>query len=243
MFERTVNRLSEPARRFYTTAKAAERDGAFVVALDQRTLKTPKGALLQTPTRALAEAVALEWDAQVERIAPSSMPLTQLSFAALDWTAPARLERALYVASFGETDLCCHRASAPAELVARQSQEWDRLVAWGREALGVDLPVVEGVVAAAIAPDELRKLKAHAEALDDFALTGLSQAAGLSGSALIAFALVRGRLSGMEAYAAATLDEEFSLQRWGEDAQARARLQGLAAEFDALDRFVTALNA
>ena len=243
MFARTVNRLSEPARRFYKIAKAAERDGGFVVALDQRTLKTPKGAPLHAPSRALAEAVALEWDAQAEKIIPSRMPLTQLAFAAVDWTAPSRLERAAYVASFGETDLCCHRASAPADLVARQSEEWDRLVAWGREALGVDLPIVEGVVAAPVAPGELRKLKAHAEALDDFALTGLSQAGGLSGSALIAFALVWGRLSGAEAYAAATLDEQFSLERWGEDAEARARLDRVRAEFDALERFVRALNA
>lgn len=242
MFARTVNRLSEPARRFYKIARAAERDGAFVVALDERTLKTPKGAPLELPSRALAQAVALEWEAQTERIAPTTMPLTQLAFAAVDWTAPARRQRAAYVASFGETDLCCHRASAPADLVARQSQEWDRLVAWGRQALGVDLPVVEGVLAAAIAPGELRKLKTDAEALDDFALTALAQACGLSGSALIAFALVRGELNGMEAYAAATLDDQFSLERWGEDGEARARLDRVRAEFDALDRFVRALK-
>ncbi len=235
--------MSQAAGRFYKLAKAAERDGAFVVALDQRTLKTPKGAPFQAPTRAVAEAVAAEWDAQVEKIIPSTMPLTQLSFAAIDWTAPARAERAAYVASFGETDLCCHRAGAPAELVARQAKAWDPLVVWGREALGVDLPVVEGVLAAAIAPRQASKLKEHAEAFDDFSLTALSQAAGLSGSALIAFALVHARVSGAEAYAAATLDEEFALERWGEDDEARARLLCVRAEFDALGRFVTALNA
>ncbi len=235
--------MSEAARRFYKTAKAIERGGAFVIMLDERTLKTPKGAPFHAPTRAVAEAVAAEWDAQIERIIPSTMPLTQLAFAAIDWTAPARAERVAYVGSFGETDLCCHRAAAPVELVARQAQAWDPLVAWGRDTLGVELPVVEGVVAAAISPGEVSKLKAHAEALDDFRLTALSQAAGLSGSALIAFALVRGRVSGAEAYDAATLDEEFALGRWGEDDEARARLNRMRAEFDALGRFVTALNA
>jgi chaperone required for assembly of F1-ATPase len=88
----------------------------------------------------------------------------------------------------------------------------------------------------------LSKLKARAGALDDFALTALSQAAGLSGSALIALALICGQLSGKEAYIAATLDDEFALERWGEDAEARARLEGVRAEFDALGRFVAALQ-
>lgn len=235
--------MSEPARRFYKTAQAVLRDTGFAVALDQRMLKTPKGAPFAAPTRALADAIAEEWSAQTEKIIPATMPITHLSFAAIDWTAPSREQRAQYVASFGQTDLCCHRAGAPADLVARQSQIWGPLIDWGREALGVNLPVVEGVVAATIAPGELSKLKAHAEALDDFSLTALSQAAGLAGSALIAFALLRGRLSGEDAAIAATLDDEFALQRWGEDAEARARLDAVRTEFDALGRFVRALAA
>ena len=233
--------MSEAARRFFKSAKAVERAGAFGVALDERTLKTPKGAPFAAPTRALSEAVAAEWDAQSEKIVPATMPLTQLAFAAIDWTAPNRSERAAYVAAFGQTDLCCHRATAPGELAARQAQAWDPLVAWGRQALGVNLPVVEGVLAAIVAPAELNKLKAHAETLDDFRLTALSQAAGLSGSALIAFALVGAKLDSRQAYAAAALDDEFSLERWGEDAEARARLDRVRGEFDALGRFVRAL--
>ena len=235
--------MSEPARRFYQGVSVIERDEGLCLALDQRVLKTPKGAMFRAPTRALADAMALEWSAQGEKIMPSSMPLTQLAFAAIDWTRPAREERAQYVASFGETDLCCHRAEGPPDLVARQARVWDPLVAWASDTLDVNLPVVEGVVAAVLAPSELRKLKAHALLLDDFALTGLSQAAGLAGSALTAFALVHRKVSGAEAHGVATLDEEWSLQHWGEDAHARARLEGLRAEFDALGRFIGALSA
>ncbi|MBI3439365.1 MAG: ATPase [Proteobacteria bacterium] len=235
--------MSEPARRFYKTAQPVAREAGFAVTLDERLLKTPKGAPFTTPTRALAEAMAQEWDAQTEKIIPAAMPITQLAFAAIDWTSRSREQRIQYAASFGETDLCCHRASAPAELVARQAQYWNPLVIWGCESLDVNLPVVKGVVATVIAPAELSKLKAHAEALDDFALTALSQAAGLAGSALIAFALIRGKLTAQEAYIAATLDDEFALKCWGEDAEARARLDAVRAEFDALGSFVTALTA
>jgi chaperone required for assembly of F1-ATPase len=230
-------------RRFYKKARVQDAEGGFSVALDQRTLRTPKGAPFLAPTQALAQAVAAEWAAQGERLYPATMPLTQLAFAAVDWTAPSRAERALYVAGFGAADLCCHRAEAPTELAARQAAAWDPLVAWADEALGVALPVVAGIVAADVGAESLESLRAHAEALDDFRLTALSQAAGLAGSAIIAFALVRGRIGAAEAYAAAALDDLWSLERWGEDAQARARLDRVRAEFEALAAFIQALSS
>jgi chaperone required for assembly of F1-ATPase len=230
-------------RRFYKVARAADADGGFTVLLDVRTLRTPAGKVFIAPTHALAEASAAEWDAQAERIIPASMPITQLAFAALDWTAQGRRERINYVAAYAETDLCCHRAEAPAELAARQAEAWDPLVAWGAEALGAALPVVVGVIAGKPDAAALEALRARAAELDDFRLTALVQATGLAGSALIGFALVRGRLSAEEAFAAAALDELWSLERWGEDAEARARLDRTRAEIEAAARFVAALDA
>ena len=115
---------SLPVRRFYAAASAVEADGAFGVRLDQRALKTVRGNALRLPTRALAEAVAREWEAQDEHILPAAMPLTQLAFAAIDWTPESRDKLADYIAKFGETDLVCHRADAPAPSIARQSAAW-----------------------------------------------------------------------------------------------------------------------
>ena len=230
------------ARRFYKTASAALADGGFGVALDERRLRTPAGAPFIAPTRALAEACAAEWKAQGQAIVPASMPITQLAFAAVDQTAAARAQRSAYAVSFAETDLCCHRAEAPAELVARQAAHWDPLVAWGADGLGAELPVVTGVVAADVPRQALDALRERAEALDDFRLTALSQAAGLTGSALLAFALLNGRLDAPGAFAAAALDDLWSLERWGEDEEARARLDRLRAELDALARFIAALE-
>lgn len=236
--------MSEGApRRFYTHATVTETPAGFGVALDARALKTPAGAAFVAPTRALALACAAEWEAQGAHITPASMPLTQLAFAALDWTASSREQRAAYVASFAETDLCCHRADAPAELVARQGAAWDSLVEWGGQALGVRLLVVVGIIAAPVGADALAMLRARALALDDFRLTALSQAAGISGSALIGFALVEGRVDAGAAFAAAALDTLWSLEKWGEDEEARAGLERLRTEFEAVGRFLSALSA
>ncbi len=74
-------------RRFYTEASAAERDGVFVLLLDGRPAKTPAKNPFALPTRAAAEAVAAEWNAQVELIDPATMPLTRIVNSTIDGVA------------------------------------------------------------------------------------------------------------------------------------------------------------
>ena len=234
--------MSAP-RRFHKHAGVAEVAAGFGVTLDARALKTPAGAGFVVPTRALAEACAEEWNAQGKHIIPASMPLTQLVFAALDGGEGARAVRIAYILKFAETDLCCHRAEAPAALVARQAAAWDPLVAWGEAALGARLPVVVGVIAAEVGAGAFDALRSHAVAVDDFRLTALTHTAALAGSVLIGFALLRARLSAEAAFTAAALDELWSLEHWGEDAEARGKLMGLRRELSAVAGFIQALSA
>lgn len=230
-------------RRFYKAVSVRPSSGGHGVHLDERTLRTPGGVVFVAPTAALAHACADEWDAQGEHIAPSRMPVSQLAFAALDRGAAKRDELIDYIAAFGETDLCCHRADAPIELIAHQAAVWDPIVSWAREELGVSLPVMTGVIAAPSDPIALAALRARAALLDDFRLTALAQATGLAGSVLIGFALVLRRLDAQAAFEATALDNLWSLKHWGEDTEARTRLDRQRAEFAAIERYVEALSA
>jgi len=62
------------AKRFWTDTAVAQVDGGFGVTLDGRALRTPVKSALVLPTRALAEEVAREWEAQEGKINPLSMP-------------------------------------------------------------------------------------------------------------------------------------------------------------------------
>ncbi|MGE0741386.1 MAG: ATP12 family chaperone protein [Hyphomonadaceae bacterium] len=229
-------------RRFYRTVAVVEAGEGFTIHLDARALKTPARASVSLPTRALAELCAAEWDGQGEFIVPSSMPVTQLAFAAIDWASRDRQERIDYALAFARSDLCCHRAASPSELAARQEECWGRFVRWATETLGAPLPVVTGVIAAQADEASIGTLRAHAVELDDYALTALAQAAGLTGSILVAFALARGEANAQEAFEAAALDELWSLAHWGEDAEARARLERLRTDISAVGRFLTSLD-
>lgn len=233
---------TDPVRRFYAVATAAEDSGAHIVRLDQRTLKTPAGKPLHMPTRALAEAVAAEWEAQGEIIAPSTMPLTRFAFAAIDLMSAKREEVARDLAKYIETDLVAHRADTPQDLVARQAERWDPIVAWGERRFGVAVPVVTGIIPAAPAPQHRAALEREIAKLDHFHAMALAQGVTLAGSVLIGFALLEGELDAEAAFATAALDNLWSLERWGEDAEARAKLDAQHAEFEALQRFIMSLG-
>ena len=76
------------------------------------------------------------------------------------------------------------------------------------------------------------------EGLDDMMLAGLQNATSALGSLVLALALMEGRVSAEEAYAAAQLDETFQIEQWGEDAEATARRAALKADILATRRFL-----
>ena len=77
----------ELPRRFYKEAAAGPHEGGFALLLDGRVVKTPARRPLAVPSRAVAEALAVEWDRQGERIDPATMPLTRIVNAAIDQVA------------------------------------------------------------------------------------------------------------------------------------------------------------
>ncbi len=227
-------------RRFYDLARPSE-DGLGVV-LDARTLRTPGGTVFRAPTPTLAQAIAEEWATQGEHIIPATMPLTQLAFAALDVTPGRRGELSVGLVKFLETDLVCHRADHPAELVARQAAAWDPIVDWSNRRFHMRVPVLTGILPGPVTPEMKTVLAWEIDDLDDFRLTALAQAINLTGSALIGFALLEKRLDAEAAFAAAALDDLWSLEHWGEDEEARGRLDRLKRDLSAVGRFIDALS-
>ncbi|MCG8441836.1 MAG: ATPase [Caulobacterales bacterium] len=234
--------VADRPRRFYKIVAVEPRPGGAAVTLDGRTLKTPGKADLIAPTRALAEAVAAEWDAQTGQLAIDRMHLTRLANVAVDRVAETRADLARHVAAYAETDLVCHLAEEEPALKARQEAVFAPLRAWAGEALGLALVPAAGVLAAPQPADSLAAARAAAEALDDFRLAGLAHAAGLFGSAVLAFAVERGRITAEEAFAAFRIDEAWQEERWGRDEEAARRTAGLAAEAEALGRWFGALS-
>ena len=123
-------------KRFWKQARVVADGDGFAVELDGRPVRTPAKAALRLPGRAMAQAIAAEWDAQEDEIAPATMPFTRTANAAIDKVTPQRAEVAAMLAAYGDSDLLCYRADRPAELVRRQAESWDPALDWAATALG-----------------------------------------------------------------------------------------------------------
>ena len=144
------------------------------------------------PTEALAEAVAAEWAAQTGEVDLDTMPLTRLAWGALSLDEEHRAVAAEQITAFAGSDLLRYFADGPAGLVDREQRRWGPVIDWAEAASGRALPPHAGHRApAAAARDAGADRRTGPRGADDFALTGLAAAAGLFGSAILAFALRR----------------------------------------------------
>jgi chaperone required for assembly of F1-ATPase len=228
-------------KRFYRSVSVDGAAAGFRVLLDGRPMRTPAKRELALPSRALAEALAAEWEAQGERIEPAGMPLTRLVNSAIDGVAGCESELRADIAKHAGSDLLCYRAEGPADLVRRQADAWDPVLAWAHDALGAHLLLGRGIVPVAQPQPALAAIERTLARLDTFGLAAHHVMTTLMGSAVLALAHARGRLTAEEAWAAAHVDEDWQIGRWGEDAEAKARRDRRWADMQAASRLLALL--
>ncbi|AZL58767.1 ATPase [Tabrizicola piscis] len=207
-------------RRFWTEATVVPEGDGFTVHLDARPVRTPLKAPLILPTKALADAVAAEWQAQTGKVDPATMPFTRTANSAID-TVAAHFDAVVdMLAAYGETDLLCYRATGPAALIDRQSAAWDPLLDWAAQALGTPLQVTHGVMHVEQPATSLATLKAAVRALSPFQLAAFHDLVAISGSLILALAVTRGRLAADDAWTLSRIDESWQIDQWGADEEA-----------------------
>ena len=233
---------TERPKRFCKQAEAEQIPGGWTVALDGRSIKTPAREAFSLPTEKLAKAIAAEWNGQGERIDLARMHLTRLANVAIDRTPEMREEMADEVARYCETDLICHLAEGPQELVARQDEYWTPVREWAGRALDIFLVPVEGVVASPQPDASLEAARHHVLGMDDFRLTGTVYACGLFGSALLALAVMESQMTASEAFERSRIDEAWQNEQWGEDDEAKIATEARRKEARALDAWIRALR-
>ena len=230
-------------KRFWKVAAVVETAEGWGIELDGRPVRTPLRALLEVPTKALAEVIAGEWNGVEGDIDPRVMPMTGLANAAIDRVAPGRAEFAAGLSKYAEADLACYRADTPKPLVERQAGEWDALLGWARRRFDVDFAVTTGITHVEQPLATVERLAHAVAALDDFRLAGLSPMVTAGGSLIAALAVAEGAWSADKAWAAVSVDDAWQRERWGSDAEAEKALDGRRADFLAGARFIALLGA
>jgi chaperone required for assembly of F1-ATPase len=235
-----ARRAVRPAlrRRFYETVTIAagesgqEHQAGHAVCLDGKPIRTPGRRTLAAPTPELARALADEWAAQGEYIEPDKMPLTRLANTVIDGVGAAQAQVAAEIRKYLASDLVFYRAESPAPLRARQAQHWDPLVSWARKALGAEFRLATGVVHVE-QPAAMLERAGAALPHDPWRLGAAHVATTLTGSALIALALMHGAVTPEAAWRAAHVDEDWNMEQWGRDEIALKRRGFRFGEFNA----------
>jgi chaperone required for assembly of F1-ATPase len=229
-------------RRVYATAGVTEAAGGYAVALDGKPIKTPSGRAVAVPSRAIAEAMAVEWQAQGETIDPLTMPLTRLANSVVEAVADRVQVVRDDIAKYLQSDLVFYRAGHPEGLVAREAAHWDPVLAWARDELGAHFILAEGVMHVR-QPESAVAAARDALPHDAWSVAGLHVVTTLTGSALLALALHHGARDADQVWAAAHVDEDFNAEQWGADEEAVARKAARRADFEAAVALLRALEA
>lgn len=226
------------SRRCYKVVTIGHGEGGYFVRLDGRDIRTPARRQLVLPSRALAQAMAREWEHRDGAINYAHMPLTRLANAALDHLSMDAGPVIAEIVNYADSDLLCYRACRPDELARRQSQAWDPVLNWATRALGINLVTTVGIVHRPQNKASLERLEERLRASDVFTLAGLHGTTMATGSALIALALGEGVLTPEKAWTIAHIDENWQSSHWGHDVQAQTRHAARQAEFKAIARLL-----
>lgn len=241
--EEAVRRTTRPPRRkrFYARAGVAESTGGFAITLDDKPIRTPSGRQVMVPDREIADAVAAEWEAQQEFLNPLTMPLTRFANSVVDAVGDRADAVAEDIAKYFQSDLLFYRAGYPEALVAREAAHWDPVLFWAADALGAHFILAEGIVHVR-QPDSAIAAARAALPSDPWSLAALHVVTTLTGSALLALALLRGVLDQDQVWAAAHVDEDWNSEKWGVDEEVAARRAARLVDFRAAARILKALN-
>jgi chaperone required for assembly of F1-ATPase len=228
-------------KRFYRETGVAEAEGGFAVTLDGKPIKTPSGRTVTVPVRAIAEAIAEEWRAQADTIAPLTMPLTRFANSVVesvvDRVTPVRDDVAKYLRS----DLLFYRAGHPQALVEKEAAHWDPVLFWAADTLGAHFILGEGIMHVR-QPDSAVEAARDALPGDPWSVAAIHVVTTLTGSALLALALAHGARDPDQVWDAAHVDEDWNRDQWGVDEEVAARRAAREVDFRAAVRILRAVR-
>lgn len=224
-------------KRFYKAAAAEPAEGGWRVTLDGRAVKTVGGQPQLVPTERLATALAAEWNAQGEEIAPELFVQRGMADYAIDVIAPARSAAIRALLAYGESDTLCYRGDAGEALADHQALVWEPLLTAAERRWDVRFVRVGGIIHQIQPPETLARLETVLAALDDFQLAALRNTASLTASLVVGLAALEPEADPHALWDVANLEEDWQAELWGKDWEAMELREKRFGAFAAAMRF------
>ena len=229
-------------KRFWKTVTTEQTPDGWRVLLDGRPVSTPARRPCVVPVAPMAAVIAEEWAAQEEQVRPLEMPMTRTAATCLDRVEPQEEAIRDTLATYGESDLLCYRATHPEALIHRQQQSWDPILDWAETTFDAPLERGSGVMHVAQPERSTINLANSLRVCTPWQLTAMADLIQMSGSLVLALAVFHKHLRPEEAWSLSRLDEQWNIEEWGEDDEAAANATKREADFHHAARVLQMLD-
>ena len=223
-------------KRFYKTVGVTQVDGGHQVTLDGRGIKTSAGAAQIVPSAELAQRLAAEWDAQGEKLDPTTFIFRDLADYAIDIVGPERDTVIAKTLTYGESDTLCYRGEPDDALFERQEKQWEPLVTATEQRHQIRFERISGVIHRPQPINSLKTLRDVVAQHDDFTLSALQTCSSIAASLIVGLAALEGSANAQELFTISNVEEDWQAELWGWEAEAEAtraaRLKSFAQASD-----------
>ena len=187
----------------------------YIIMLDGNTLRTPLKNYLVIENKVIADEVHREWLNVKGEITYSSMPYTKACFLSIDRSKQESLKLRNKLVSYGMSDLLCYRAEIDSELAKLQSKGWDPLIEWMQLWLKTTFRISHSIMPIEQSHNLEIDLTKLIKPLQPLTLTALNELVTLSGSLIIGFAILKGKVSSERGWKLLRIDEDWQRESWG----------------------------
>lgn len=213
-------------KRFYETATAVEKqiEGKtwYGVALNGKQLSTPNRLDLAVPTKALATALAHEWEMQTNIIRPATMPLMVITCSAIDVTQFKREDIISELKRYLTTDTLCFFQDEVEKVHLKQQSIWKPVIEEFSTHFG-EVDVRTDMSCPKHPESTVNKVTEYLNSLDHFQLTAMESLTSGLKSIITSLTLLKSiqatqvnrSITSNEAIQIARLEEEHQIEEWG----------------------------
>ncbi|KAJ3251894.1 ATP synthase complex assembly protein atp12 [Chytriomyces hyalinus] len=210
--------------RFWKKSLPSQSADGFRIKLDGRTLKNPDGAEIVIPTQnpILANLVAAEWEEMDKLIKAGSLPMTSISVRGIELAGAPETREGVITNLFRylDTDSILYMQDGSEDgtegILELQEKYWTSIINWVSAEFQVPITPTYGISSVTQTPEAISKLRQFVEALSPIHLAAFERAVLSSKSFLISTALLKRGISVDFAVAAARVEVDFQVMKWGE---------------------------
>uniref|UniRef100_A0A0N4ZSE1 ATP synthase mitochondrial F1 complex assembly factor 2 n=1 Tax=Parastrongyloides trichosuri TaxID=131310 RepID=A0A0N4ZSE1_PARTI len=207
-------------KRFYkkvSVSKDIEDNNKFLVLLDGKKVKTLAQNTLKLPTELLAEAIANEFDSQLETLNMTHMRLTGLAFTAMDNPFHQTKESIVdNIMEFAETDTILYVSKEPEKLYKKEEELWLPVIDWANKKYNLNLEPTESLFdLPTISNESHENLKKYFHSFNFWQLIGYHYSVESVKSIMLPMATTENYMTIEKAVEASRIEQFYQSEVWG----------------------------